>query len=185
MTMCRDIRGVILAGGRSSRFGTNKAFAHVGGHQMIEHALREMNALFKNVMIVTNTPNVYAHLPASIVRDETPHLGPLGGITTALKHADIFVVACDMPFITRVGIETVLSKSNGHNAVVARRTTGRLEPLFALYRRALLPVFRSALNRGELSITRFILDMENVHFVDIDAHVVTNINTTEDAHAFV
>ncbi|QQR81304.1 MAG: molybdenum cofactor biosynthesis protein MoaE [Deltaproteobacteria bacterium] len=116
-----DITGVILAGGKSSRFGTNKALVPWKQHTFIEEVLHTMQSVFDRVVIVTNTPEVYQHLGVEMLKDAIPHQGPLGGIEVALRECgSSFVVACDMPLVTSEEIKSILSKrSQKSEAVIA------------------------------------------------------------------
>lgn len=168
--------GVILAGGRSSRFGSNKAFADLHGKKLIEHVISVMRAVFDEVVIVTNQPEQYKEFGCKVLEDLIPDLGPVGGIATAFRYTDkdaLFVVACDMPFIRAEAIDRILSGAEGYDAVVAR-SDGGIEPLFALYR-------KNALDYGEGGSVLSILErIKNINYIDIGRKVVTNINTKDD-----
>ncbi|MBI3090133.1 MAG: molybdenum cofactor guanylyltransferase [Candidatus Tectomicrobia bacterium] len=97
-----DCTGVILAGGQSRRFGRNKALEPLAGMPLAQRVARVLRELFRAQLLVTNTPEVYASLRIPSVVDDRPGLGSLGGIYTALRHADspwCFIVGCDMPFL--------------------------------------------------------------------------------------
>src|SRR3989338_7645546 len=103
MSKINDVTGVILAGGKSTRFGENKAFALFDGVSFIERALETMKQVFKEVIIVTNPPNVYSGWGGSVVKDTIPYQGPLGGLMSALTYSIspyVFIAACDMPLLS-------------------------------------------------------------------------------------
>ena len=79
--------GTILAGGKSRRFGRNKSLEFFQGERLIERQVRTLRSLFPEVMIVTNTPELYLDLDVTIVQDIIPGLGPLGAIYTGLLFA--------------------------------------------------------------------------------------------------
>ena len=99
-----DVSGVILAGGKSSRYGKNKAFIKINGIPLIEKVITVMGSVFQELIIITNTPHKYSHLRLPVYKDLIEGLGPLGGIFTGLtaisKDAGFFV-ACDMPSLNR------------------------------------------------------------------------------------
>src|SRR3989338_7683808 len=102
MPKISDITGVVLAGGKSLRFGQNKAFALLQGVTLIERVLNVMKTLFDDLLIVTNNPGDYSSFDVPVVSDLEPDKGPLGGIVTALHYSErdrIFVAACDMPLL--------------------------------------------------------------------------------------
>jgi FdhD protein len=103
MQPIKDITGVVLAGGQSSRFGSNKALALWQGKFLIEYARDTLTAVFDDCLLITNTPEQYEFLNMPMIKDRYQDMGPLAGIHAALHHTGnpwIFIVACDMPAIT-------------------------------------------------------------------------------------
>ena len=97
-----NVTGVILAGGQSSRMGSNKALLPFQGGRFIEAIHRQFSELFPEVLLVTNNPEQYTFLPCSKVADIYPGLGALAGLHSGLYHAanpHIFAAACDMPWL--------------------------------------------------------------------------------------
>ncbi|MEI6704326.1 MAG: molybdenum cofactor guanylyltransferase, partial [Deltaproteobacteria bacterium] len=93
-----NVAGVILAGGESNRMGRNKALLEVHGERMIETAYRRIAELFDEVLLVTNSPEVYDFIPCRKIADIYTGMGPLGGIHAALSGCTAdraFVTACD------------------------------------------------------------------------------------------
>src|SRR5450631_2052532 len=96
------VTGVILAGGASSRMGKNKALMKIGEQTLIERVYAIMASLFPDVIIVTNTPELYAFIPSRTAADLYPGSGSLAGLHAGLSAGSterIFVAACDMPFL--------------------------------------------------------------------------------------
>src|SRR5262249_11526219 len=97
------ITGVIQAGGRSERMGGRpKALIELGGRRIIGRVLAAPTPTFDNVLVVTNTPELYGFLGLPMVGDVYPEHGSLGGIYSGLQAAAgqaAFTVACDMPFL--------------------------------------------------------------------------------------
>ncbi|MCK4299568.1 MAG: molybdenum cofactor guanylyltransferase, partial [Planctomycetes bacterium] len=95
---------VVLAGGRSSRLGVDKASVPVGGRRLLDRVLSVLTNCFADVVVVGRTGSDEACGPVRFVQDETPGLGPLGGLYTGLgvvEHGRALAVGCDMPFINR------------------------------------------------------------------------------------
>ncbi len=84
MPLRKDITGIILAGGKSSRMGTDKALMQFQGEKLIERTMRTFRSVFPKIMIITNTPLDYLDQDAGIATDIFPGKGPLGGIYTGL-----------------------------------------------------------------------------------------------------
>jgi molybdopterin-guanine dinucleotide biosynthesis protein A len=181
--------GTVLAGGKSRRFGRNKSMERFRGERLIERQVRTLRSLFPEVMIVTNTPELYLDLDATIVQDIIPGLGPLGGIYTGLlfaQGASIFVTAVDMPFLQPAVIRRMVELLPGHDVVVPR-LEDYLEPLHGIYSSQCLAPIRRMLDRDELQVVRLFpsvkiayLDEEEIRRLDPEGLSFFNINTPED-----
>lgn len=152
-----EVTGIILAGGKSSRMGRNKALLDFGGRSIIEHTADLFKSIFPEVILVTNTPEEYANLGIKIVTDIFPGKGSLGGIYTGLFHSShdySFIASCDMPFLRRELIEFLISLKDGYDVVVPRLKDGH-EPLHAVYSKRCLKPIKSMINREDLRIIGF------------------------------
>lgn len=140
----------ILAGGKSSRMGTNKAFVQVRSCRIIDHAIEELNAISNDILIVTNTAEDYQHLGIRVVTDILPGYGPLSGIHSALTNAltdRVLVVACDMPFI-EASLANYLIELTDNYDIVVPTVDGYYEPLFAVYTKNCLPQIERCIKAG-------------------------------------
>ncbi|MBW1980332.1 MAG: molybdenum cofactor guanylyltransferase [Deltaproteobacteria bacterium] len=149
--------GVVLAGGKSRRFGRNKALELFQGERLIERQVRTLGRIFSEVIIVSNTPEVYVDLQVTLLRDIIPEQGPLGGIYTGLLYArdrGIFVAGCDMPFLQAALIGKMVELAANYDVVIPEKE-GRLEPLHAAYSSRCLPHIEGMLKRKELQVIRF------------------------------
>ncbi len=149
--------GIVLAGGKSSRMGANKAFIEFGGKRLIKTTVDCLKALFPEVLIIANDPPLYAYLGVKVVSDLIPDSGSLGGIYTGLSAASYpacFFVACDMPFLNAELIKLLVREAEGWDAVVPR-VRGELQPLHAVYAKSCLPLMKESINASVLKITRF------------------------------
>jgi len=163
------VSGVVLAGGQSSRLGTDKSFLNVNGQSLIERIVDKLARLSDDVIIVTNSPEKYDHLEARLVRDIYPGKGALGGIYSGLRaaaNAYSLVVACDMPFLDLNLLRYMILLARGHDVIIPR--IGELpEPLHAIYsKRCLKPIDR-LLARGGLKIIDFFSEVR-VRYVEED-----------------
>lgn len=149
--------GIVLAGGKSSRMGFNKAFIEFGGKRLIEATVDRLKALFPEVLIIANDPPRYAYLGVKVVSDLIPDSGSLGGIYTGLSvasHPACFFVACDMPFLNAEIIKLLIREAEGWDAVVPR-VRGELQPLHAVYAKSCLPLIKESIDASVLKIARF------------------------------
>jgi molybdopterin-guanine dinucleotide biosynthesis protein A len=184
-----DCVGVLLAGGKSSRFGANKALTALAGQRLIEHPARVLAELFPHHLLITNTPEEYAFLGWPMVGDIHPGAGPLAGIDAALKAGTsplIFVAACDMPFLDKKLIAYLCGLCAGYDAVVPRTAHG-LEPLHAVYRRTIGEIIEKNLAGGNRKIHQIFPELKVREVTETEMLGVTgslrsfrNINTPED-----
>ncbi len=151
-----DCTGVLLAGGRARRMGgAPKGLLLLDGQAIVERALALFRELFGGTLLVANDPGPYVHLGVPVVSDLLPGRGAPGGLHTALatvKTGWAFLAACDMPHLSRGGIELLAARrAPGAGAVVAE-WGGRLEPLHGLWSRSSLPAIGRLLAEGEPSM---------------------------------
>lgn len=198
--------GVIIAGGRSTRFGeADKAVAPVAGEPMIrrvaDRVARCVDALVVNCR-EDQTDAIQAALadcsvPVSYALDETPDLGPVGGmaeglgaVSTETDATDAFVAACDMPFIDPAIVEFLFGKRRGVDAVVPRLDDGWFQPTHAVYHaERMAAACEDAIAADRLRVLDPIeeLDVRTVSETELeqvgDLASFENINTQEDLEA--
>lgn len=186
------ITGVILAGGESRRMGSDKALLPLAGARFIDHAYRTLADLFEEVLIVTNSPALYQDLPCRKVPDIYYAQGSLAGIHSGLCHAReerIFVVACDMPFVSGDFVRHLCSLATKGEVVIPCGDNGH-EPLHALYHKDCLVPMETALDSGQKRIVSF-FPAVRVHAVpqkewaalDPQSLSLRNINTPDEYFA--
>ncbi len=181
--------GAVLAGGESRRFGRDKARAILAGKPLVAHVVETLQILFEDVLIVTNQPVSYEHLDVTVVSDIVSGAGALGGLLTALLHADAercFVAACDMPFLNVDVIRKMLGTNEGLDVVVPT-AGGELQPLHAIYSRRCIRHIREKIAAGEFRIFDFYPEVLTFRFeegmwkdADPENLSFVNINTQED-----
>jgi molybdopterin-guanine dinucleotide biosynthesis protein A len=150
-----EATGIILAGGKSSRMGTNKALLKMEGKAVIERIVEELQKVVDSMMIVTNSFEEYAYLNLPMVKDEWKGMGPLAGIhagLTASQTEKNLVVACDMPFISPKLGTLLLSQLGEDFQVVIPEISGQLHPLFAAYRKEVKEEAQKALESDQRRI---------------------------------
>lgn len=187
------VTAVILAGGGSTRMKSNKALLPYSGELFIERIHRQLAAMFSDVILVTNTPELYRFLPCRTVSDIFPDLGSLAGIHAGLSHSRtpyIFVVACDMPHLNEGLIMRLVEGINGQD-VVMPESDGGLEPLHTIYGKGCLPAMEEALSQGKSRIVECfdwqkvtVVTKEEVAGIDPEFLSFRNINTPEEYFRF-
>jgi molybdopterin-guanine dinucleotide biosynthesis protein A len=183
------ISGIILAGGKSSRYGRNKALVEVDGIRLIERVIRVLEPLFEHLIIITNTPQDYAYLKLPMVEDLIKGLGPLGGVFTGLQtmseDAGLFV-ACDMPFLSGELIHHMVDVLEDFDAVVPK-VDWKIEALHAIYTKRCIPAIEKLIDNKEYQVIRFFetirvryLNREEILNIDPEMRSFFNINTPEE-----
>jgi len=188
---------IILAGGKNSRIGKNKAFIELPtGETILQHTINILQEIFPEIIIVTNQSqdpefgkDAYLKFNAQVVEDLIKESGPLGGIFTGLcysvsKHN--FVVACDMPFIKPALIRLLLEESGNYDVVIPE-IDGEVEPLFAVYSKNCISVMFEHLQKQNLKIRQVLgklnlrkIGREEIDRLDPEHLSFFNINTQED-----
>jgi molybdopterin-guanine dinucleotide biosynthesis protein A len=159
-----------MAGGKSSRMGTDKSFVELLGKPMIEHLVERVGDIGQDeTILVTNRPAEYAHLRLPMHLDVLPDKGSLGGIYTAITYSRnpyTMVIACDMPFANPDLLRYMMGLSAGDEFdVVVPRSEGYPEGLHAIYSKACLEPIRERLEADRLKVMGFYEDMR-VRYLD-------------------
>jgi molybdenum cofactor guanylyltransferase len=187
-----SVTGAILAGGRSRRMGSNKAFLPFGGRRLIEHVLDVLLPLFPEVLIAANERAPYAALGVPVHTDCIPGKGPLGGIYTALassSHPRTFCLACDMPLVSPAVVARLCRLAPDFDVVVPHSAKG-YEPLHAVYSRSCLPHLEAMLREDRLRVDELFgavrvcrVDVEDLRPLDPCLVSFLNLNTPEELAA--
>jgi molybdopterin-guanine dinucleotide biosynthesis protein A len=182
--------GVVLAGGRSSRMGRDKALIEIEGRPLVAiaaDALREAGAAA--VTVVGGDEVAFHDLGLDVRPDEHPDEGPLGAIVTALGTAPegiVMVVACDMPTIDAATVSKVVAALHDHPdaEAAAPRLDGRLQILTAAYRTRLRPRLEAAFAAGERAPRRALEGVEVVAVDGLDPERLVDVDRPDDLHRY-
>jgi molybdopterin-guanine dinucleotide biosynthesis protein A len=152
------VNGFVLAGGRSSRMGRDKALLAYAGRPLIEHAVSILTGAGLTPHILGLRPDLADYAP--IIEDLRPGSGPLGGLEAALTFSktelNVFLPV-DLPLLPSSFLRYLLERAAITGAAATVPTLGgRPEPLCAVYRRELLPGIADALESGEYKVMRAI-----------------------------
>ncbi len=181
--------GVVLAGGRSRRFGRVKSLELLAGERLIDRQIRTLRAVFAEVVVIANDADPSLAADVTVCPDLVPGRGPLAGLHAALVHgagASVFVTACDMPFVQLPLVRRLVELAAGVDVAVPRR--GHLvEPLLGVYSPACLPHVQRMLEAGELRVVGFFplvrtayIETEEIRRLDPHGLSFFNVNTPED-----
>jgi molybdopterin-guanine dinucleotide biosynthesis protein A len=183
------ITGVIQAGGKSTRMGGRpKALIELGGRRIVERVVAALAPAIDDILIVTNTPELYTFLGLPMVGDVYPDRGSLGGIYSGLRAAGevALTVACDMPFLHPEVVRLVVSRASEGDVVIPR-VGNQLETMHAAYGKACLPHIEKRLLAGQLRIVEFFAGLQVVEIAEADVArfrdpgvAFMNVNTPDE-----
>ncbi|NOK61722.1 MAG: molybdenum cofactor guanylyltransferase [Chloroflexi bacterium AL-W] len=192
------IAGIVIAGGRSHRLGTDKRKLRLwgdAGPTLLEHTISILRELCTEMIVVLNDPVDWQHLSVHPVRDRYADAGVLGGIYSglaAMSATHAMVVAADMPFLNRELLRAMMSLPRDYDVLVPRalqpdqtRNTPGLETLHAIYSATCLTTIQTLLNQGNRRVTTVFSQVRTVilepnDLIPHDPLSFVNINTAED-----
>ena len=173
--------GLILAGGKSSRFGNDKAFVIHDGISLLEHSIRVLKPLVKDV-VISGVKQKFEFTGLQVIEDETAGLGPAGGIVTCLKKTETeltFVLACDYPFLKQKVFEELFLFSTAYSVVIAA-VGEQWHPLVGIYHNSVNEDISLLMSKGILSMHDLVSPMK-YHVVQIENKLwLRNVNRPED-----
>jgi molybdopterin-guanine dinucleotide biosynthesis protein A len=179
---------IILAGGRSRRMGRSKAALPFGDEPLLRRLVRIHRGWFDEVLVAAAPGQELPETFAPVVLDAEPDRGPLAGICAGLRAARFeacFVTSCDHPFPDRRVVEALMA-GLGEADVCVARWEGRLQPIFAAYRRSLAELCEAQLAAGELRPVRIydqvrtrILEADEITALDPEGLSMLDVNDPE------
>jgi len=185
----QDITAFILAGGKSSRMGSDKAFLELASSTLLERSLALAHALAAEVFIVGSQEKFSRF--GRVVEDVFRDCGPLAGIHAALtaSRTDLnLALAVDLPFLEVKFLEYLISQARMTSALATvPRAAGGWQPLCAVYRREFAASAESALQQGKNKIDLLFSQVE-VNTLEEDEllrhgfkpEMFRNLNTPEE-----
>ncbi|PLX09954.1 MAG: molybdenum cofactor guanylyltransferase [Marinilabiliales bacterium] len=189
MEQKREISGIILSGGKSSRMGSEKGMKIFNGKPLIEYAIEALGISCKNIIISTNNPEFYEKYNIPLIKDEIKNIGPMGGIYSCLRQSNTeynLVLSCDMPFIDKELISYLINAiSSDYTAVVPVHDENKLEPLCAVYSRTSLITIEKQIWKedyklmnllNEINVKKLIID----EWDRFDMNYFRNFNSPKD-----
>ena len=190
------LTGAILAGGHSSRFGSNKALFAPNGETLISKAAGLLRSVAREVLVSASQTNAgdYDFLGLEIVVDQHPDSGPMGGLETLLQRCTtpwLLVLTCDMPFVDKEALVTMVSSLNGEpdnalyqrdhpHALAWQRCDGSISPFPLLIERSALPRILSRMRTGSLSMKGLLSELDTYYIMSPYNRLLSNINRPED-----
>lgn len=179
--MRSKITGIIIAGGKSSRMGVNKALLNLGKKTLIAHSIELLGSICDELLISANSSE-YDDYNIPVIRDNYLGLGPIGGLEAALSQSKTehnFVISCDTPFVSKSIFYSLAQNIQNEKAVVPL-VNNRLEALVAYYSKSMLPLIREQIQQKNYKL-QALLKTANAKFVNFNQpDIFRNINTNAD-----
>ncbi len=179
----------ILGGGKSRRFGSDKALMTLDSHRVVDYITKTLRNLFHQVFFITDHRDKFHDDGITNIVDEIPGQGPLGGIHSALGVGEgdyCFITACDTPFVHPDIIRCLWEEIAGEDVIVPTHQ-GKTEPLMGFYSKRCRKNIETALSTGQRQAHAF-LENQLVRLVSMDKRfspellekTFWNINTASD-----
>jgi len=171
----QDLTAVILAGGKSIRFGSPKEFAYIQVESLLDNALNIAKKISSHVMIIAGNKHFVGEKNIPIHQDLYENCGPVCGIYTALYYSDspyIAVLPCDMPLLDP-DIYKLLRTLQVKDYVIVATFQGKIQPLISIWPKAIAKDLKKMIDSKILSL-RKILNQLNVQKVDLSKYEATN-----------
>jgi molybdenum cofactor guanylyltransferase len=185
-----EMSAFILAGGRSTRMGMDKAFVALDGRTLLARMLDLARSVTPEVAIVGDAAKFAPFAPT--VEDLFPGCGPLGGIHAALRASKTdlnLILAVDVPFVSLALLQYLITRAvNAPGATVTLARNGEgWQPLCAIYRRAFQNAAERALHEGRYKIDALfaevpthVIEEEELETAGFAPRIFRNLNTPED-----
>lgn len=178
--MSKDpVTGVILAGGQSRRFGSDKALFELNGRPLIERAYQVLSQVSDSVFVSVGSEHTRYPVPATHLYDKPGYAGPLAGIFAGMAASTtpwILVLAVDLPYVEAADLKRLLAARGAESDAIIARSADRIHPLCACYHRRSLSVAKELLDQGQFAVSGFTSAL-NTHVIGYSEDTLTNLNT--------
>jgi len=180
-----NVTGIILAGGKSSRMGQDKGLTLLNGKPLVKYVIDALESITQKIIIISNN-DTYKRFGFPVYNDVVKEKGPVGGIYTALTHSiteNNVIVSCDTPFVTPNLLLNLIEESHSHE-VTFYQYKNKTHPLVGVYKKSVLPVFKSSLDKNQLKLM-LVNQSLNCNIVKVEDKfdgdkLFFNINTLQD-----
>ena len=184
MIQKKNITAILLAGGKSSRMGTDKGFVHLNGSPFASHIIEAVRPLVGQIMIVS-TNTAYDVFKLKRVEDIIRDAGPLAGLFTALFYSETtynLVLSCDIPLINGAVLNQLIEGFDPETDVTQIQSNGKTMPLIAIYKKECMHACLDQLKNGERRLQAAVATLKTKTITldpELDPYV-RNINTINE-----
>ena len=176
-----NITGIILAGGKSSRMGSDKGFLVLNNKTFVQYSIDALSPLVSKILIVSNNPE-YDAFGIERIEDVIENAGPVAGIYSGLEDSSTeynLILSCDIPLITSEILQELIDSVDDTHDIIQLVSDGKSMPLIALYKKEVSKTFYTLLQHDERRL-RIAVNNCKVKNVVLDKHQIKqtmNVNT--------
>ncbi|HEY3372200.1 MAG TPA: molybdenum cofactor guanylyltransferase [Prolixibacteraceae bacterium] len=183
-----SITGIVLAGGRSSRMGTDKSMIRLNDKPLIQYTIDALKPLCSKVVISSNS-SIYDFTGCEVWADELPDRAPMIGIYSCLRRSETEVnilLSCDMPLMNTELLAYLLDQSDKHDITVPVHEGNFIEPLCGIYKKSSIGILKEFIDKRNFRLNECIRSASS-QLVTVDVQLpfyspllFSNINTPDD-----
>lgn len=180
----KNLTGIILAGGKSSRMGYDKGFITLGNKPFIQYSIEALKPLVSEIIIVSDNSD-YDAFGLKRINDHIKDAGPVSGIYTGLSASNTkynLILSCDIPLIKTDILKKLIINIDHNSEIIQIESEGKTMPLIALYQKSCKQKFYKLLQQGEKRLRVAAKNCKTKHItLNPDEHITTmNVNTKDD-----
>lgn len=187
-----NITGIILAGGKSSRMGTDKGFLMLNNKPFVQYSIDALQPLVSEILIVSDNTD-YDVFRLKRINDMTKNAGPVAGICSGLEASSTeynLILSCDIPLITSEILQKLIDNIDDDSQIIQAESQGKSMPLIALYKKDVANTFDAFLKNDErrlrVAIKRCIsknIILEKEHeFSTMNVNTQNELKSVKDAY---
>lgn len=179
-----DLTGIILAGGKSSRMGRDKALLVHRGRTFIQSIVDALVPLVEEIIVVSDNPT-HNIINTLRVNDNVKDSGPLSGLITGLAHSNTpfnLVISCDVPNLNTALLSQLVAASDEHTELVQFKINNKTTPLVAIYKTSCSSTLEAAFSQGERRLVKAtqLLNSKTIPLENSYEALLRNVNTVAD-----
>lgn len=183
----KNITGIILAGGKSSRMGTDKGFLLLKNKPFVQYSIDALTPLVSEIIIVSDNSD-YDVFGFKRIADITKNAGPVAGICSGLEASTTdynLILSCDIPLIKSQILEKLINNIDDTSQIIQVESKGKSMPLIALYKKEVANTFNTFLQNDErrLRVAINSCKSKNIVLDEEDAFTTINVNTQTELKA--
>lgn len=183
----RDLTGIILAGGKSSRMGTDKGFLLLNNKPFVQYSIDALKPLVSEIIIVSDNSK-YDVFGLKRINDITKNAGPVAGICSGLKASSTnhnLILSCDIPLINSQILKQLINAIDETSEIIQVESNGKSMPLIAIYKKQIIHTFNSLLQANERRLRIAIQSCKSKNILLKKEHELStmNVNTKNEFKA--